>query len=121
MSSGLGLNRIDELLKEVGGRKHPPVHLWQPSRTGEIDIKIDAEGAWFHEGRKIHRQGLVRIFASILRYEAPDYYLVTPQERLRITVADVPFVGIDVDSPALSDSQLGSTGSQAKKSHHGAV
>ena len=78
-------------------RKLPPVHLWHPEHTGEIDIKIDANGNWYHEGTRIQRQPLVDLFATILRREGDQYFLITPAEKQRIEVADVPFMAIDMD------------------------
>jgi uncharacterized protein len=65
---------------------------WDPRRQGEIDIRIAADGNWFHEGRRFHRDAMVKLFAGILRREASEYYLVTPVEKLRIEVEDAPFV-----------------------------
>ena len=65
---------------------------WNPSHRGEIDIRIAADGSWFHQGRRFQRTALVKLFASVLRRENDDYYLVTPAERLRIEVDDAPFV-----------------------------
>lgn len=61
---------------------------WSPDFSGEIDIQILADGRWEHKGTLIKREGLVRLFASLLRRE-PDghYYLVTPSEKWRIQVA----------------------------------
>ena len=72
-------------------QKMPPVESWNPTVEGEIDINIDSQGRWFHEGGHFDRQDLARMFASILRREGDDYYLVTPVEKLKIRVADVPF------------------------------
>lgn len=93
------------LQAELAQQKHPPVGLWQPERSGEIDIRIDRDGIWSHEGRRINRAGLVRVFASILRKDAEGYFLVTPAERLRIAVADVPFVVVDVDAQGTGEAQ----------------
>ena len=65
---------------------------WNPSRQGEIDIRIAADGNWFHQGRRFQRASLVKLFASVLRRENDAYYLVTPAEKLRIVVDDAPFV-----------------------------
>jgi hypothetical protein len=73
------------------------VHLWQPAHTGVIDIRIDREGAWYHEGTRIERQPLVDLFATILRREEDDYFLVTPGEKMQIQVAEVPFIAVDLD------------------------
>lgn len=75
---------------QQGGR--PPVDQWHPDREGEIDILIDYKGDWYHEGGYFERQDLARMFASILRLEDGDYYLVTPAEKLKIRVENVPFL-----------------------------
>ena len=65
---------------------------WNPAREGEIDIRIAADGSWYHEGRPFQRESLVRLFAGVLRREPDGYFLVTPAEKLRIEVEDAPFV-----------------------------
>lgn len=69
-----------------------PVHLWNPAFCGDIDIRIAADGTWFHTGTPITRMPIVRLFSSVLKKEAEDYFLVTPTEKVRIVVEDVPFV-----------------------------
>jgi hypothetical protein len=69
----------------------PPVEKWNPPLLGDIDIRITRQGTWFHEGSEIKRQPLVKLFSSILKRENDDYFLVTPQEKWRITVEDAPF------------------------------
>lgn len=69
--------------------------LWNPPYCGAIDIRIAADGVWYHEGRPILRPALVRLFSSILRREADGvFYLVTPVEKLSIQVDDCPFVAV---------------------------
>lgn len=95
------MENIDQLFEHLShlqqDKQLPPVEHWQPERVGEIDIKIDAEGRWYHDQREIKRQPLVNLFATILRRDAEHYFLVTPVEKLRIRVADVPFMAIDMD------------------------
>ena len=67
--------------------------------TGPVDeaydIRIAADGTWYHEGAPIRRIGLARLFASVLRRDdAGDYWLITPAERGRIRVDDAPFVAV---------------------------
>jgi 8-oxo-dGTP pyrophosphatase MutT (NUDIX family) len=67
---------------------------------GDIDMRIARDGTWSYRGSPIHRLALVQLFASVLRREADcRYWLVTPAERGRIEVDDVPFlaVGLAVD------------------------
>ena len=75
----------------------PPVHLWNPPHCGEIDIRIRRDGVWEHEGRPITREGLVRLFSTVLRLDPDGHHLVTPAEKLRIRVDDAPFLAVRVD------------------------
>ena len=66
--------------------------LRQPAPQ-EFDIRIAADGSWYHEGGLIGRPALVRLFSTVLRREDDgSYWLVTPVERGRIEVEDAPFV-----------------------------
>jgi uncharacterized protein len=78
-------------------RRLPPVHRWHPPLSGDIDIRIASNGDWFHEGGRIERHALVKLFSSILRREGEDYFLVTPVEKWRIRVDDLPFVAHAVE------------------------
>jgi uncharacterized protein len=78
-------------------RKLPPVQQWQPERVGRIDIRIAADGTWYHEGAPFMREALVRLFATVLRKDPDGFYLVTPVEKLQIQVEDAPFVAIDME------------------------
>jgi hypothetical protein len=82
---------------ERAGVGAPPVERWNPSHCGTLDILIDAEGRWFHEGAPIEREALVRLFSSILRREADGgFVLVTPAEKMAIRVEDAPFVAVEL-------------------------
>ncbi|MFT5137425.1 MAG: hypothetical protein ACI9XU_001016 [Arenicella sp.] len=100
------MDRLKEILAQIDKQQRPPVDKWHPEHLGKIDIRIDTQGFWFHEGDPISREKLVRLFASILWFERDDegagglnqslvtgrYYLITPVEKLAIVVEDVPFV-----------------------------
>jgi len=92
-----GLEGVAEAVKQAPGRGLPPVHLWNPAHSGEIDIVIQKDGAWRHEGALISREALVRLFSTVLRKDPDGYWLVTPVEKMRITVEDAPFVAVRVD------------------------
>ena len=71
----------------------------ETGQKGDFDIRIAADGTWFHEGRPINRKRLVKLFSTILsRDEAGDYWLRTPVEAGRIEVEDAPFTIVDMDS-----------------------
>ena len=92
-----GLEGVIAAAKQAPGRGLPPVHLWNPVHCGEIDIVIKRDGLWFHEGTPIGREALVRLFSTVLRKDPEGYVLVTPVEKLAITVEDAPFVAVRVD------------------------
>lgn len=76
----------------------PPIHLWHPACLGDMDLIIKADGTWHHEGRRIEREALIRLFSRILRREEDgEYYLVTPVEKFRIQVEDAPFHAVIMD------------------------
>ncbi|MCC2113182.1 MAG: DUF1285 domain-containing protein, partial [Hyphomicrobiales bacterium] len=77
------------------GRK-PPVERWNPDYCGEIDMRIAADGTWYYLGSPIGRAPLVRLFASVLKYEDGHHYLVTPVEKIGIRVDDAPFVAVEM-------------------------
>ncbi|WP_282158547.1 DUF1285 domain-containing protein [Shimia thalassica] len=84
----------------------PPVHLWNPPFLGNIDIQILRDGTWIHEGGEIKRPELVRLFSSILLKDGDSYFLVTPVEKVGITVEDAPFVAVDVDCTGTGENQI---------------
>lgn len=73
----------------------PPVHLWNPPFCGDLDMRIARDGTWFYLGTPIGRMELVKLFSTILRRDGDDYFLVTPVEKVGITVDDAPFVAVD--------------------------
>lgn len=95
-----GPGGLDRLAQAARGL--PPVHLWDPPHCGDIDIVIRRDGVWTHEGSPIGRPELVRLFSTVLRRDPDGYYLVTPVEKLRITVEDLPFraVACEIEGPA---------------------
>jgi len=97
MESKPGLEGVAQAAKQAPGRGLPPVHLWHPEHCGEIDIVIKRDGLWFHEGSPIGRAPLVRLFSTVLRKDPDGFHLVTPVEKLKITVEDAPFIAIRVD------------------------
>ena len=75
----------------------PPVHLWNPPFCGDLDMRIARDGNWFYLGTPIGRKSLVKLFASIIRKDGDDYFLVTPVEKAGIRVDDAPFVAVDFE------------------------
>lgn len=87
------------------GKGLPPVHLWNPPFCGDLDMRIARDGTWFYLGTPIGRPELVRLFSTILRRDGDAYFLVTPVEKVGITVDDAPFVALDFESEGTGAAQ----------------
>lgn len=100
----LNLSEIAEL---VAARKLPPVTDWQPENYGTSEMRIAADGKWYHQGGEITRPAMIRAFSSLLRRD-PDgnHWLVTPQQRLSIDVDDAPFVAVEMQSKNEAQSRI---------------
>jgi hypothetical protein len=84
----------------------PPVDKWNPPFCGDLDMRIARDGTWFYQGTPIGRPGLVKLFSSIIKKEDGKYFLVTPVEKVGITVDDAPFVAVDFDVQGSGESQI---------------
>ncbi len=69
-------------------------------------MRIARDGTWFYQGTPIGRPGLVKLFSSILKREEGKYFLVTPVEKVGITVDDAPFVAIDFEAEGTGEAQV---------------
>ena len=88
-----------------------PVESWSPSFSGDIDIKIDQQGHWYHQGSRFERAQLVVLFSKLLICEQGEHYLITPVEKWRIKVEDCPFVVYDIRmSPDKLEAEIGYLG-----------
>ncbi|SEJ33949.1 hypothetical protein SAMN05444007_104210 [Cribrihabitans marinus] len=97
---------IAESIKAANTRGIPPVHAWNPPFCGDLDMRIARDGTWFYLGTPIQRPELVRLFSSILKKEGARYYLVTPVEKVGISVDDAPFVAVDFEVGGQGDAQV---------------
>lgn len=87
------LRGLAEVAKSARGL--PPVHLWNPPFCGDLDMRIAQDGTWYYLNSPIGRKPLMKLFASVLRFDDDGkYYLVTPVEKCGIRVDDAPFTAI---------------------------
>jgi hypothetical protein len=101
--SQLSLTEAAELL---AARELPPVEQWHPERTGDSFMEIRGDGSWYHEGGRINRPAMVKLFSTILRREADgSHVLVTPAEKLSIVVDDTPFRAVEMKSEGEGDAR----------------
>ena len=99
------IERIENSLKKIKVQKVAPVDLWDPEFCGDLDIRITKDGSWFYEGSKINRFNLVKLFSSILKKEGDKYFLVTPAEKIGITVDYAPFVATTMNLTGYGKTQ----------------
>lgn len=86
----MNIDKLQQSLASDSSQK-----AWNPPFCGDIDICIKLDGTWCYMGTPITRAPLVKLFASVLRNEQGRYFLVTPVEKVGITVEDVPFVIVE--------------------------
>ncbi|WP_425044498.1 DUF1285 domain-containing protein [Primorskyibacter sp. S87] len=99
-------DNIAASVRAVKAKGLPPVHLWDPPFCGDLDMRIARDGTWFYLGTPINRIALVRLFSSILKKEGNNFFLVTPVEKVGITVDDAPFVAIDFEVTGTDETQM---------------
>jgi hypothetical protein len=92
-------------VKAAKTRGLPPVDKWDPPFSGDLDIRIARDGTWFYLGTPIGRPELVKLFSSILKKEGDDYFLVTPVEKVGITVEDAPLFAVDFEASGAGEAQ----------------
>ena len=107
LKSGVDLKDIIKAAQSYeAGEGVRPVDKWNPPYCGEMDMEIRADGSWWHEGTRITREPLVRLFASILRKDDDGRtYLVTPVEKIGIQVQRAHFLAIRVDRKGAGPDQ----------------
>nr|WP_240950116.1 DUF1285 domain-containing protein [Novosphingobium sp. ERN07] len=85
----------------MAARKLPPLDQWNPQEAGESEMRIAADGRWFHQGGEIKRPAMVRAFSSLLTRDADgQHWLVTPFQKLAIEVEDAAFIAVDMQVKA---------------------
>lgn len=99
-----GLQAFETTLRKQKGP--PPVHLWNPPYCGDIGMRIAGDGTWFYAGSPIGRKPLVKLFASVLRKDEDGRtYLVTPAEKVLVTVEDAPFLAVEMTVTGIGAAQ----------------
>lgn len=88
---------LAELAAQVAARKIPPLDQWSPLETGDSEMRIAADGKWFHQGGQIRRPAMVRAFSGLLMCDSDgQHWLVTPFQKLSIIVEDAAFIATDM-------------------------
>jgi hypothetical protein len=109
MTSAADSKGLEALIARAAraGKGLPPVERWNPPFCGDLDMEIRADGTWFYLGTPIGRQPLVQLFSTVLRKDEDGAtYLVTPVEKVRIRVADAPFIAVEMNVSGEGDARI---------------
>lgn len=88
---------LEDIAALATARKLPPLDRWEPATEGDSEMRIAADGRWYHQGGQITRPAMVRAFASILiRDAAGQHWLMTPTQKLSIEVEDAALIAVDL-------------------------
>ena len=102
------LDTLSQYLNSVQAshkRSIPPLEKWQPKHCGSMDLKVLANGEWWHEGQLIKRQKLIDLFSTVLWKENERFYLKTPVEQIEIEVEDEPLFVNQIDQVVIDEQQ----------------
>lgn len=101
-----GVENLLKSAKTAAKRGPAPVHLWNPAFCGDLDMRIARDGTWYYMGTPIGRKSMVELFSTIIKREGDAYFLVTPVEKVGITVEDAPFVAVDFSVEGTGTDQI---------------
>ncbi|PCK30795.1 DUF1285 domain-containing protein [Pseudoalteromonas piscicida] len=85
------MSKIDALIAQYV-TTHAPTETWSAPSCGFSEIKITADGRWFHQGTEIKRKPLIALFASVLSFDGKQFWLKTPAESCEVEVEAHPFI-----------------------------
>ena len=108
LNGGKSQFSLSDLMKALADTEdgQRPVERWNPENCGKMDMLIKADGSWWHDGTRITRLPLVKLFASILRKDDDGItYLVTPVEKIEIVVERGHFMAVRVDIEGVGKDQ----------------
>jgi len=69
-------------------------------KLGKMAIRIHSDGHWSFKGSAFERPEMVALLAKSLVFFKGDYYLIAPEQLLKITVDDLPFLITRIDQSA---------------------
>jgi uncharacterized protein len=98
---------LEAMVRAAGTKGPAPVERWNPPYCGDIGMSIRGDGVWMYQGSPIGRMPLVKLFANVLRRdEDGKHYLVTPAEKVDVTVADAPFLAVELEARGKGNKQV---------------
>ena len=93
-----------ELLK--GAEESVHTQALKRNTNDNADFQIARDGTWFYHGSPILRKSLVKLFATVLKRQSDGtFWLVTPVERVKVSVQSAPFIAITATKTGSRDQQ----------------
>jgi hypothetical protein len=62
-----------------------------------MNCLIKRDGSWHIDGAPLSNSKLIRLFSTVLKKENDEYFLLTPVEKWRIQVEDLPFIVVELE------------------------
>lgn len=74
----------------------PSIEILRQLKPGKIAVTIHADGRWSYRDSVFERPSMVALLANSLVYLDDEYYLIAPEQLLKISVEDLPFLIVDM-------------------------
>lgn len=87
-------------------------------KPGKIDITIHADGQWSYRGSVFQRKAMVALLAQSLIIKDQAYYLIAPEQLLKIRVEDLPFRIIDINKREVPAANTASSPADTGEKNH---
>tara|TARA_Y100000385_G_C13044278_1_gene616726 strand:+ start:839 stop:1426 length:588 start_codon:yes stop_codon:yes gene_type:complete len=99
------LGPLEALALQAKNEKRPPLGSWSSSVARDFPLRISRDGRWHYLGSPIERASLVRLLSRVLVREGDEFFLVSPEEKLRIEIEDAPFLAVEMEQIGSGDLQ----------------
>ncbi|MDC1072999.1 DUF1285 domain-containing protein [Gammaproteobacteria bacterium] len=99
------LGPLEALALQAKHEKRPPLSSWSSGVARDFPLRISRDGRWHYLGSPIERASLVKLLSRVLVREGDEFFLVSPEEKLRIEIEDAPFLAVEMEQIGSGDRQ----------------
>ena len=99
------LGPLEALALQTKNEKRPPLGSWSSGVARDFPLRISRDGRWHYLGSPIERASLVKLLSRVMVREGDEFFLVSPEEKLRIEIEDAPFLAVEMEQIGTGDLQ----------------
>ena len=99
------LGPLEALALQAKHDKRPPLSSWSSGVARDFPLRISRDGRWHYLDSPIERASLVKLLSRVLVREGDEFFLVSPEEKLRIEIEDAPFLAVEMEQIGSGDRQ----------------